>query len=101
MFACKNCKSIDKFELMFAPDYKGSKEFKWEYNNNEDIVITVIATGFEEEEKAKLGTIPVTKIVDKAWEQKINSVATTPENNNQVNDLDIPSFLRKNKATNK
>ncbi|MBE5806597.1 MAG: cell division protein FtsZ [Clostridiales bacterium] len=67
----------------------------------EDIVITVIATGFEEEEKAKLGTIPVTKIVDKAWEQKINSVATTPENNNQVNDLDIPSFLRKNKATNK
>ena len=41
MFVCKNCKSVDKFELMFAPNYKGSKNFKWEYNNNDDIVITV------------------------------------------------------------
>ncbi len=68
----------------------------------EDIVITVIATGFEDEEKAKMGTIPVNKIVDKAWEQKINSVPTPVENNsNQANDLDIPSFLRKNKSGNK
>ena len=41
MFDCKNCKSIDKFELMFAPDYKGSNSFSWEYNANKDIVITV------------------------------------------------------------
>ena len=41
MFACKNCKSVDKFELMFAPGYKGSKNFKWQYNANKDIVITV------------------------------------------------------------
>ena len=41
MFVCKNCKSIDKFELMFAPDYKGSNSFSWEYNANKDIVITV------------------------------------------------------------
>ena len=69
----------------------------------EDIVITVIATGFEDEEKAKIGAIPVSKIVDKAWEQKISNpvVPTSTENLNQPSDLDIPSFLRKNKAANK
>lgn len=41
MFICKNCKSVDKFELMFASNYKGGKNFKQEYNNNKDIVITV------------------------------------------------------------
>ncbi len=64
----------------------------------EDIVITVIATGFEEEEKPKIGTMPVNKIVDKAWEQKMNSTPAQTESTSQANDLDIPSFLRKNKA---
>lgn len=41
MFICKNCKSIDKFELMFSPDYKGSKSFKHKYNDKGDIEITV------------------------------------------------------------
>ena len=69
----------------------------------EDIVITVIATGFEDEEKAKIGAIPVSKIVDKALGQKIpNPVIPSPTDNlNQPSDLDIPSFLRKNKAANK
>ena len=68
----------------------------------EDIVITVIATGFEDEERNKLGSMPVNKIVDKAWEQTIKAnpapaePAATP-----ASDLDIPSFLRKNKAGNK
>lgn len=43
MFICKNCKSVDKFELMFAPGYKGAKNYKQEYNKNKDIVITVDA----------------------------------------------------------
>ena len=30
MFICKNCKSIDKFELMFSPDYKGDRRFSRE-----------------------------------------------------------------------
>ncbi len=68
----------------------------------EDIVITVIATGFEEEDKSKLSTIPVNKIVDKAWEQTIKSTPAPAEpTNTPANDLDIPSFLRKNKAGNK
>ena len=68
----------------------------------EDIVITVIATGFEEEDKSKLSTIPVNKIVDKAWEQTIKSTPAPAESTNTpANDLDIPSFLRKNKAGNK
>lgn len=41
MFICKNCKSIDKFELMFSPDYRGDKVFLQEYNEDGDIVITV------------------------------------------------------------
>ena len=41
MFICKNCKSVDKFELMFSPEYKGNKSFKLNYNENNDIEITV------------------------------------------------------------
>ena len=47
---------------------------------DEDIVITVIATGFEKEQ---------------------NSIPTPTESSNAQNDLDIPSFLRKNKGLNK
>ena len=41
MFKCKKCKSVDKFELMFSPSYKGSKNFSVEYTKNYDIKITV------------------------------------------------------------
>ena len=41
MFICKNCKTVDKFELMFSPDYKGNKSFDLKYNENNDIEITV------------------------------------------------------------
>ena len=68
----------------------------------EDIVITVIATGFEDEERNKLGSMPVNKIVDKAWEQTIKANQTPAEQAAApASDLDIPSFLRKNKAGNK
>lgn len=71
----------------------------------EDIVITVIATGFEQDEKAKIGNIPVSQIVDNAWKEKKNN--QTPINSSAVDtmggasDIDIPSFLRKNKGANK
>ncbi len=41
MFVCKNCKSTDKFELMFSPEYHGSKKFSHTYNPNNEIEITV------------------------------------------------------------
>ena len=41
MFICKNCKSVDKFELMFSPDYQGSKNFEKVYNSKDEIEITV------------------------------------------------------------
>ncbi len=65
----------------------------------EDLVITVIATGFEKGGQAA-GSTPVGEIVNKAWEKKINSIPTSVENTNS-GDLDIPSFLRKNKGMNK
>ena len=68
----------------------------------EDIVITVIATGFEDEERNKIGSVPVNKIVDKAWEQTIKANPAPAEPvAAPASDLDIPSFLRKNKAGNK
>ena len=73
----------------------------------EDIVITVIATGFEQEDKSKIGNIPVSQIVDKAWNEKkanptpISTVGEGVGSAPAGNDLDIPSFLRKNKGTNK
>lgn len=66
---------------------------------DEDIVITVIATGFEKGAQVP-GSTPVGEIVNKAWEKKINSIPTSVENTNS-GDLDIPSFLRKNKGMNK
>ena len=71
---------------------------------DEDIIITVIATGFEMDNKPTFGgtttvgaavagmnnNIPQTK----PWEQKAASVPAKPEAVNP-NDLDIPSFLRK------
>lgn len=41
MFKCKKCNSIDKFELMFSPAYKGSKNFEVNYTKNHDIQITI------------------------------------------------------------
>ena len=41
MFICKNCKSVDKFELMFSPDYQGAGHFEQKYDKDGKIVITV------------------------------------------------------------
>ncbi len=41
MFICKNCKSIDKFELMFSPEYQGQKVFEQTYNSKKELQISV------------------------------------------------------------
>ena len=41
---------------------------------DEDIVITVIATGFEKEEGPLSNTLAVGDIIDRAWDKKLNSV---------------------------
>ena len=64
----------------------------------DEIKITVIATGFEKNET--ISSIGVDNIVSKTWEKKINSIPASSETNNSQNDLDIPSFLRKNKNKN-
>ncbi len=56
----------------------------------DEIQITVIATGFENEDER---VQKATDIVNKAWE-KMNPKTTEPAN---PNELDIPTFLRKNK----
>ena len=69
----------------------------------DEIVITVIATGFADEEpRPPFQRIGVDQIVSKAWEQKINPIPASIESaNGNSQDLDIPSFLRKNKGLNK
>ena len=60
----------------------------------DDIQITVIATGFEnEEEKVKQAT----GIVERAWERKIGPTNSSSSSDNDPSGLDIPTFLRKNK----
>ena len=61
----------------------------------DEIVITVIATGFETE--TPLSSIGVENLVSKAWDKKVNSIPTSSESNNNSSDLDIPSFLRNKK----
>ncbi|MFA6989465.1 MAG: hypothetical protein WC197_05290 [Candidatus Gastranaerophilaceae bacterium] len=41
MFRCTKCKNIDKFELMFSPDYKGKGVISKEINSKGEIIITV------------------------------------------------------------
>ena len=62
----------------------------------DEIVITVIATGFEKEERvAGIGA----ELATKNWDKKINSIQSAPETSNKKDeDLDIPPFLRKNKG---
>ena len=58
----------------------------------DEIQITVIATGFEnEDEKVQKAT----DIVNKAWERKMNPISSSDSNGSDG--LDIPTFLRKNK----
>ena len=67
---------------------------------DEDIVITVIATGFEKEPGLN-SNIPVGDIVEKAWDKKINSIPNPVDNSNAADNLDIPSFLRNKRGMNK
>ena len=60
---------------------------------DEDIVITVIATGFEKDED-KVPTIG--DITNKNWAPKTTSIAA--DTSSSSGDLDIPTFLRKNKG---
>lgn len=64
----------------------------------DEIQITVIATGFEKNEP--ISSIGVDNIVSKTWEKKINSIPSSSDTSSSQNDLDIPSFLRKNKNKN-
>ena len=48
-----------------------------------------------------MSNIPVGEIIDKAWDKKLNSIPTPVDNSNSADNLDIPSFLRKNKGMNK
>ncbi len=65
----------------------------------DEIVITVIATGFEKEQT--ISGLGVENIVQNTWNKKINSIPSTSDNNTTQSDLDIPSFLRKNKGLGK
>ena len=65
---------------------------------SDEIQITVIATGFEKTEP--ISSIGVDNIVSKTWEKKINTIPVNNESSSSQNDLDIPSFLRKNKNKN-
>ena len=69
----------------------------------DELLITVIATGFvDEEPRQSFARMGVDQIVSKAWEQKINPIPASVESSNgNSQDLDIPSFLRKNKGLNK
>ena len=64
----------------------------------DEIQITVIATGFEKNPQE--GKAGVENFVTKTWEKKISSIPSNNDLGNTQGDLDIPSFLRKNKGKN-
>ena len=60
----------------------------------DEIVITVIATGFEQNQDLSSAT-NVENLVNSTWNKKINSIPQANDGKDQPGDLDIPSFLRK------
>ncbi len=69
----------------------------------DEIQITVIATGFEKEDERRSGS-QYENIVADAWRKRNSSTisSVSPSVSNDSNgDLDIPTFLRKNKGLNK
>ena len=65
----------------------------------DEIKITVIATGFDEPDDMKspiLDSIGKNN-TSKPWEKKVSSIPSSQDLSSSQNDLDIPSFLRKNK----
>ncbi len=71
----------------------------------DEIQITVIATGFEKDVAINPPSISMNNnnnVVSKKWDpSKINSIPkSSTSTTNSQNDLDIPAFLRKNKAKN-
>ena len=64
----------------------------------DEIQITVIATGFEKEEDRRASS-QYENIVADAWRKRsAGTVSVTPNNDSNSGDLDIPTFLRKNKG---
>ena len=65
---------------------------------NDEIQITVIATGFEDQNEVSGIGKRADNIISKTWgDKKINSIPASQDLSNTQNDLEIPSFLRKNK----
>lgn len=63
----------------------------------DEIQITVIATGFEKEEERRPGS-QYENIVADAWRKRSANTVSVVSNNDSNGDLDIPTFLRKNKG---
>ena len=64
----------------------------------DELQITVIATGFEKEEDRRPGS-QYENIVADAWRKRSSNTITASTSSNDSNgDLDIPTFLRKNKG---
>ena len=65
----------------------------------DELQITVIATGFEKEEDRRPGS-QYENIVADAWRKRSSNTITTntTSSNDSNGDLDIPTFLRKNKG---
>ena len=65
----------------------------------DELQITVIATGFEKEDERRAGS-PYENIVADAWRKRSAGTMSSVSNssNDSNGDLDIPTFLRKNKG---
>ena len=64
---------------------------------NDEIKITVIATGFDQPDEIKTPRLEPVGASSKPWEKKVSSIPSNQDLSASQNDLDIPSFLRKNK----
>ena len=68
----------------------------------DEIKITVIATGFDQPDDTKSPLLDSLGVgnASKPWEKKVSSIPSSQDLGTSQNDLDIPPFLRKNRNKN-
>ena len=82
------------FQLLLLPKCENHDQAKRALSSNRLHLFLFL------EKNEPISSIGVENIVSKTWEKKINSIPSSSETSSSQNDLDIPSFLRKNKNKN-
>ena len=89
----------DDNEISIIASILEDNEFAKKLGKDRNTLENILKSSIEKNEN-DISSIGVDNIVSKTWEKKINSIPSSSDVSSSQNDLDIPSFLRKNRNKN-